>query len=119
MKQLLICFCLCMFMAVASRAETEIYPANQEENHYIGKCDSNVIKKRAHKWGFMSYQKSKDVEMQTRCFDTCDILAKLDAAQAVSCVRECNDREREQRARGLEAGSGILNLLGLGAALLK
>lgn len=119
MNNLLICFCLFILCATTCKADVEVYPANYDDTHYIGKCDSNAVKKRAHKWGFMSYQKSKDVEMQSKCYETCKILATTKPEMAVSCNNDCNNQQREQRKDGFTAGQGLINLLGIGAALLK
>ena len=105
--------------SLVTRAEVEVYPANNERTHYIGKCDSDAVKKRAHKWGFMSYQKELDVQSQGRCYSTCEKLAELSASEAVTCIRECNDQQREQR---LNAGNSMttgVNALGAGFAVLR
>jgi hypothetical protein len=86
--------------------DENLAPANLAGNQYVNKCDSDAVKKRAHKWGFMGYQKSLDVEMQTALLNTCEKLAQTDPAQAVACIREFGDQQREQRK---DAANGITN----------
>ena len=91
---------------VINNFDETLAPANLAGNHYVGKCDSDAVKKRAHKWGFMGYQKSLDVQMQTALLTTCEKLAETDPAQAVACIREFGDQERERRK---DAASGIVS----------
>lgn len=88
---------------VNNNFDETLRPANLKENHYIGKCDSDAVKKRAHKWGFMGYQKQLDVQMQTSLLKTCELLVNVDPAQAVACIREYGDQQREQRKDGASA----------------
>ncbi len=94
-------------------------PANLEGNHYLNKCDSDAVKKRAHQWGFMGYQKKLDVQMQTSLLTTCEKLVNVDPAQAVACIREYGDQQREQRkdvATGITSG---INAFSLGLQVIK
>jgi hypothetical protein len=86
--------------------DENLAPANLAGNHYLNKCDSDAVKKRAHRWGFMGYQKQLDVQMQTALLNTCEKLAQTDPAQAVACIREFGDQQREQRK---DAANGITN----------
>jgi hypothetical protein len=90
-------------------------PANLEGNHYTQKCDSQRTKRRAHQLGFMSDQKRLDITMQTSCYTVCGQLANS-GESAVSCIRECNDQQREQRKEGWERGNSLIN--GLSPLLL-
>jgi hypothetical protein len=98
---------------------SEVRPANIQENHYASKCDSERTKRRAHLFGFMSNQKKLDVESQTQCMLVCIILAETSPDQTNSCIRECNDKEREQRN---DVGNSLLqgaSILGAAVSLLK
>lgn len=118
---LLLAFVVIAFCSVwQSHSEgVEVYPANQSENHYIGKCDSDAVKKRAHKWGFMSHQKELDVQMQGQCYKTCEMIASNSAPDAVTCIRECNDQQREQRKDGATGLTNGMNALGTGLAIIR
>lgn len=107
MKHLIIVFCL--FASLTVKAEVklvELEPVNIDGDHFVQKCDSQGTVRRAHQMGFMSNQKRLDVEMQNGCLTVCE---KLQGESAVSCVRECNDKEREQRKDGWSAGSNLIN----------
>ena len=86
--------------------DENLAPANLAGNQYVNKCDSDAVKKRAHKWGFMGYQKSLDVQMQGKCYSTCELIAQTSPNDAVTCIRECGDQQREQRN---DAANGITN----------
>ncbi len=103
---------LVLFFSLAANADVrltdfeEAQPVNIDGDHYVQKCDSQRTKRRAHQLGFMSNQKRLDVEMQSECLKVCQ---NLDGESAVSCVRECNDKEREQRKDGWSSGSNLIN----------
>lgn len=104
-----------------SKTDNDAQPVGvYDEAHIVSECDSQRTKRRAHALSSSNWNKTKDVEMiNGNCLNVCNSIALTDASQAVSCVRECNDREREQRQQGWSAGQGLLGLLGIGAALLK
>ena len=70
---------------------------------------------------FNAINKQKQIDSETinRCFNTCEILANIDSNNALSCVRECNDREREQRKDSWNSGVNALNNTGLLILLKK
>jgi hypothetical protein len=92
-------------------------PVNIAGDHYAQKCDSQRTKRRAHQLGFMSDQKRLDINMQTACYDVCKDLASGEST--VSCIRECNDQQREQRKEGWERGNSLINGLSPLFLLLK
>ena len=89
---------------------------NYGESHNVGTCDSGRTKRRAHLLSSHLKHKKLDNELINRCFSTCEFLAETDPAQAVSCIRECNDREREQRGQGWEKFGSMASVL-TGAAM--
>ncbi len=127
-KLILVCLLLTANLAVnadvaVADLESSYYPVaaeNEEYSHNVGTCDSERTKRRAHLFSKSNYNKMKDVEMQSVCYKTCEKLAEeQDASEALSCIRECNDQQREQRQNGFNASRGWLNTASTLGLLLK
>lgn len=105
--------------SVNNNFDETLSPANLGGNQFVGKCDSDAVKKRAHKWGLMGYQKQLDVQMQGKCYSTCELIAKTSANDAVTCIRECGDQQREQRKDAANGITNSINAAGLGLQVIK
>ena len=82
-----ICLCFCLIcqqsLAQVKLADFETtpkttYPVSQyEEGHIVEKCSSERTKRRAHMFSASNFNKTLDVEMQSRCYNTCELLEQL------------------------------------------
>jgi len=80
---------------------------------------SPLFEGKANMFSSHNLHKKLDNELINRCFATCELLAESSASEALGCIRECNDREREQRKDGKEGIKDVAGIIGTGLLILK